>query len=96
MAVGKVLPLQDLWVLHVWIRNCGGIWSVIQTGSKTQKSVFWFEMLTWVFFFCFSLVVLRRKVQIVLGSRLIEQTRPLEAYTIARPFGRLRGTNVPL
>lgn len=40
--------------------------------------------------------VLRRKVQIVLGSQLILQIHPLEAYTIARTFGRLSETNVPL
>lgn len=40
--------------------------------------------------------VLRRKVQIVLGSQLILQIHPLEACTIARTFGRLSETNVPL
>lgn len=68
--------------------------------AKQHKNQF-FGLTYWLFFSplcyrCLSLIILRHKVQIVLGSQLILEIHPLEAYTIAWTFGRLRETNVPL
>lgn len=101
----KVLSRQDLWVFTFLESNLRRIRTVIKLITEKQNNIKKknqsFGLTYWFFLFslcyrCLSLIILRHKVQIVLGSQLILQIHPLEAYTIAWTFGRLHARQMCL